>query len=109
MVLRDKRKQASEDARTVARVRNALEAQWSQGAESVPVAVMLDLLNPQGTWSREPERGRDDVTAPPPAPPGDVDPLTGCRSVSPGSLPACDPAIVRQTRSNRSISAGQMP
>lgn len=79
--------QAAEDTRTVARVRGALEgyAQAGPGA-AVSVAHVLDLLNPRGLWSLDPEHrkaAKAAETAPGQPHPGERDPVTGCLPVTP--------------------------
>lgn len=81
--------QAAQDTQTLARVRGALEgylASTGPGA-SVSVAHVLDLLNPRGMWSLDPERRKDQETALQTPSPG-LDPMTGCKWAGPaGSVP----------------------
>jgi hypothetical protein len=74
--------QGTEDARTLARVQGALEGYLASGAGSVSVAHVLDLLNPRGLWTHDPERRRAVQEAPRAAPAYDIDPVTGCRSAA---------------------------
>jgi hypothetical protein len=73
----------AEDTETVARVRGALQGYLASGGGqdvSVSVRHVLDLLNPRGMWSVDPDqRGR---AAPAEELPADGDPLTGCRPVT---------------------------
>jgi len=79
MSFRTRRDAATEDTRTVARVRGALEGYKAGGANSVSIAHVLDLLDARGLWSHDPQRH---AMA---AQPGDVDPLTGCKpTTAPG-------------------------
>jgi hypothetical protein len=79
------RDQALQDTETVARVRGALEGYYTSTGAGAMVAVthMLDLLNPRGMWSLDPQRrhGAGDPPEPEAADP-DADPLTGCKPVS---------------------------
>jgi hypothetical protein len=81
-VITRRKDQAGEDARTVARVTDALEGYLGSGAGSVSVAHVLDLLNPRGLWRFDPERGKVPQEKPRPAPEQDVDPITGCKSAA---------------------------
>jgi hypothetical protein len=74
--------QAGEDARTIARVQDALLGYAETGAASVSVVHVLDLLNPRGLWSHDPGRGKTAQEAPMPVQEQGVDPLTGCRPAS---------------------------
>jgi hypothetical protein len=80
-----RRDPAAEGAQTVDRVRVALEGYLAEGGPGAAVSVghVLDLLNPRGMWSFDPEHGKAS-----PPPPGDADPLTGARWAGPpGSVP----------------------
>jgi hypothetical protein len=77
-----KKDPGAEDARTVARVQGALEGYLASGAGSVSVAHVLDLLNPRGLWSHDPERRKAVQEAPRAAQELDIDPVTGCRSAA---------------------------
>lgn len=82
--MRVRRPESGEDAATVARVRGYLQAYLNEGAESVSVKHVLDLLNPRGLWllDRAPEsaeKGQPQVRVAEPA----TDPLTGCLPVTP--------------------------
>ena len=82
---------ANEDYRTVQRVRQAVEGYVAEYGENVPLnpAHILDLLNPRGAWSLDPDRARRaraarrlDDTGPMDPVPSDADPLTGCKPVT---------------------------
>lgn len=83
-------RQAEEAWRTVQRVRQALEgyAATAPGQDvHVSVGHVLDLLNPRGLWSLDPERARalrESARAVQDTQPigPDVDPWTGCRPVT---------------------------
>ena len=65
------------DADAADRVRQVAEKYLSYKLDMMPVEQVLDLLNPAGKWTREPieiSSGQPD--------PG-IDPMTGCRSVTP--------------------------
>jgi hypothetical protein len=77
-----KRDQDGEAVRTVARLQGALEGYLAAGGGndvSVSAAHLLDLINPRGMWSLDPERRRQQAAVGPP--PGS-DPLTGCLPVT---------------------------
>jgi hypothetical protein len=86
---RIRRDPGAEDAETVARVRDALRGHLAEGGPgaSVSIRYVLDLLDPRGMWSHDPEHAARD------APPQGVrdpyaDPLTGARWAGPpGSAP----------------------
>jgi hypothetical protein len=89
MLFRARRDAAAEALETVARVRGALQgyAATAPGQDvHVSVAHVLNLLDPRGLWSHDPERrkaARDD-----PELTGDRDPVTGCRpAVAPVQRP----------------------
>lgn len=89
MSLRNRtRDQASEDTQTVARVRGALEGHLAEAGPDAVVSIryVLDLLNPRGMWSFDPERRKaQDVPA---AADPHADPLTGARwAGAPGTEP----------------------
>lgn len=86
MTFGKRRDPAAQDTQTVARVRGALEGYLAAGGPGASVSVrhLLDLLNPRGMWSLDPERRNTQETAPAAPPPG-LDPMTGCRPVTPGS------------------------
>lgn len=85
--------QALTDAETIARVRGALQGyQASHGREAlVNVAHVLDLLNPRGLWSLDPERRRQQAAEekekgqPQMSP--TADPITGCEPVTAPGAP----------------------
>lgn len=85
MSLRTRKDQASGDAQAVARVRGALEGYLASHGPDVSVSVrhVLDLLDPDGMWSHDPEYGRAAQQAGTGPPPADADPLTGCKPVTP--------------------------
>ena len=78
------------NAETIARVRGALSGyRESHGRDAmVSVAHVLDLLNPRGLWSLDPQRRKGEPEKPQPpqdTPAGvELDPITGCRPVVPG-------------------------
>jgi hypothetical protein len=76
--------QALANAESIARVRGALSGyRASHGKDAmVSVAHVLDLLNPRGLWSLDPQRGKDQPPEPQQLPPG-ADPITGCMPVTP--------------------------
>jgi hypothetical protein len=83
---------AAQDMQTLARVRGALEgyAATAPGKDvHVSVAHVLDLLNPRGMWSLDPQRRKQEK--PEGQPPEEqfpgADPLTGCR---PATAPTAD-------------------
>jgi hypothetical protein len=85
MRTRVRRDPAAGDAQTIARVRVALEGYLAEGGPgaAVSVAHLLDLLNPRGMWSYDPEHGKGA-----PRQMWDADPLTGARWAGPpGSAP----------------------
>jgi hypothetical protein len=79
----------TQDGQTVTRVRTALEGYAAEGGPgaSVSVAHVLDLLDPRGMWSFDPEHAARDT------PPQGVrdpnrDPLTGAMwAGAPGTTP----------------------
>ncbi len=86
MIGRADRRKTIEDSRAVRRAREALEgyAATAPGEDvHVSVAHVLDLLNPRGLWSLDPEGARArresarlaDDTQP-------LDPVTGCAPVT---------------------------
>ena len=81
---RGRRDPAAEDTQTVERVRSALEGYLAEGGPGAAVSVrhVLDLLNPRGMWTFDPEHGKPAPQA------GNADPLTGARWAGPpGSAP----------------------
>jgi hypothetical protein len=79
------------NTQTLARVRGALEgyAATAPGQDvNVSVAHVLDLLNPRGLWSMDPQQRREREKPKGPSqelPPG-YDPITGCRpATAPGA------------------------
>ena len=80
--------QAKQDAETVARLRAAMDAHWQSHGPGTMIALsyVRDLLNPRGMWSVDPEYRRSPVgTAQGPAQETDpeLDPVTGCKPVTP--------------------------
>jgi len=82
--------QVGEESATVQRVRQALEgyAATAPGQDvHVSVGHVLDLINPRGLWSLDPERARalrESARSPDDTQPigPDVDPWTGCKPVT---------------------------
>lgn len=81
---------AEVNTQTLARVRGALEGYKATAPGQdvhVSVAHVLDLLNPRGIWSLDPENRRKQQQenpkdrSPEELPPG-YDPMTGCRPAS---------------------------
>jgi hypothetical protein len=81
---RTRRDPATEDAQTVARVRETLGGYLAEGGPGAAVSVghVLDLLNPRGMWSYDPDY-RKAQSAPATGADPQGDPLTGCRPVTP--------------------------
>jgi hypothetical protein len=90
-----RRDQAAEDARTIARVRGALEGCLSAGTETVPVGYVLGLLGPDGPWRQAPGQHEAQGEATPAsaarASSSGIDPITGCRSVTPAAPDSTEP------------------
>ena len=82
---RARKDQADQGAQAVERVRGALEGYLASHGPDVSVSVrhVLDLLNPHGMWSHDPEHGTAAQPAGTGPPPADADPLTGCKPVTP--------------------------
>jgi len=87
VISRADRKKTIEDSRAVQRVRDALEgyAATAPGQDvSVNIAHVLDLLDPRGAWSLDPEYARARRAAPEKTlDAASADPLTGCKPVTP--------------------------
>jgi hypothetical protein len=86
---RIRRDPATEDAQTVERLRAALGSYLAEGGPGAAVSVghILDLLNPRGMWSYDPDYRKARST---PAAGTDPykDPLTGARwAGAPGTAP----------------------
>jgi hypothetical protein len=87
--MRGRRDPAAEDAQTVERVRAALGGYLAEGGPGAAVSVghVLDLLNPRGMWSFDPDY-RKAQSAPTTAADPNRDPLTGARwAGAPGTAP----------------------
>lgn len=84
--MRGKRRRDAEDAdaQTVQRVAAAMGRYRGEAGRDAMVRVdhVLDLLNPRGMWSFDPEFRKGQK-----APPADLDPLTGCRPVTAPEVP----------------------
>lgn len=86
---RIRRDPAAEDAQTVERVRGALQGHLAEGGpgSAVSVAYVLDLLNPRGMWTHDPEHTVRDAVPQGVRDPH-ADPLTGARwAGAPGTAP----------------------
>ena len=85
MRIKTRKDQAAEDAETVARVRDALESYLAGNGPGVSVSAahVLDLLNPRGLWVFDPEYRKAAQQQEQKPVPGDTDPITGCRPVTP--------------------------
>jgi hypothetical protein len=85
------RDQAAEDTQTVTRVAGALKAYLAEAGPDAAVSIrhVLDLLNPRGMWSYDPERRKTAGTgAERQRTDPDADPLTGARwAGAPGTEP----------------------
>ena len=78
-MIRRRRLADDESARTVARVRAALAGYADAGPGAmVSVRHVLDLLDPRGMWSYDPQQRREKRLAAD----GDLDPVTGSRPVT---------------------------
>lgn len=87
---RIRRDPSTEDAQTVERVRDALQGHLAEGGpgSAVSVAYVLDLLNPRGMWTHDPERAAQRDAVPQGGRDPLADPLTGARwAGAPGTAP----------------------